>query len=1056
MHPPRKQNPASVSVDVGTSLCDGLVGAIFMRMVPKEFLGIWLGLFLGLGAHGQTLIHRYSFISNANDEVGTANGTVVGGATFNGSALILNGTNGYVSLPAGIVSGLTAVTIETWASFGSIANNSFLFGFGSTDSSGNGEDYIFCTPHGGGTRAAISAADPGWEGEQEAAISSTLDNQTNVMVATVFNPPADFIGLYINGILVASNNAVTDPMSVVNDQFGYIGHSLYTADPYLKGAITEFRIFNGALTNGQIAVDEGAGPGQILSATNTGSLLSIATLGPSQVMAGSSAQLLAVGNFQNVSNVFLFGYGQPTVTSLNTNVFTVNSAGVISAVNLGEAFANVQFGGFSADQLVTVTVPTNAFIFDAFGDGFWAVTNALNGLPLTVNASGGSQEAYTNGAADQQFELLYNYQNSTFRIRQRSSWQCIGAVNSSGTIGSGVTNVNYSAKSSQQWYFLSAGNGLYRIVNAAGTHAVLQTDNGNPAKVTLAAASANAAQLWGFSYQTHFPKKGSAGYEGQPYQGELTTDWAYNYDDNTAASEPSNFDFVPMVWGQYWEPVSNLQSRDPGWLTEPQPAYLLTFNEPDNSSQADMSVTNAISLWPSLQALDVPLVGPATQDTEDSWENSFYSSIAAAGYRVDYAAVHEYVPPNASSLISDLQSVYNAYGRPVWLTEFSPVDWSDCQCWSENDDYNFLAEFMWMAESDNWLKRYAIFPFSNTNPDSPWVDNGFTGSVFMSDGQTLSPYGELYATWDGITYLQTRTPYLIHNLGTSFRLTSTNSSSAPVPQDIYVRDASAQWALLPAPVQNQYYIISLKDGRRLCNNDGTPSLAPVGSTNSTCQWWMNGPDSEGYYYIDNLSASQSIEATGSPPAIAFGMINDPAPSSATEWRLIKPYQPVTIVTPVPPSVSISYASQSAMLSWTGNGSFYNVYRSTTSGGNYTLVADAITATNYVDGTLQNGTAYYYVVTALDILGEESSYSPQVVAYPASMTPPSIGANPTLTGGKNGIQINWPDDHAGWRLLMNTNGLLSPDWIAVPNSAMTNQIWLPLGSGQSAFFQLVYP
>ena len=39
-----------------------------------------------------------------------------------------------------------------------------------------------------------------------------------MMVATVFNPPANFIGLYINGILVASNNAVTDPLSDVNDQ----------------------------------------------------------------------------------------------------------------------------------------------------------------------------------------------------------------------------------------------------------------------------------------------------------------------------------------------------------------------------------------------------------------------------------------------------------------------------------------------------------------------------------------------------------------------------------------------------------------------------------------------------------------------------------------------------------------------------------------------------------------------------------------------------------------------------------------------------------------------
>jgi hypothetical protein len=489
------------------------------------------------------------------------------------------------------------------------------------------------------------------------------------------------------------------------------------------------------------------------------------------------------------------------------------------------------------------------------------------------------------------------------------------------------------------------------------------------------------------------------------------------------------------------------------------PAFLLGYNEPDNPSYSTTAPTTnqAIANWPSLMGLNIPLVAPAMQDEQDAWENNFYTMIAANGYRVDYSAVHLYVPPNSSSVIGDLQSEYNAYGHPVWLTEFSPVDWNNCQCWSEDDDYNFLAEFMWLAESETWLERYSVFPFSNTNPSNPWVDNGFTGSVFMSDGQTLSPYGELYATWDGVTHLQTRTPYLIHNLGTSFRLTTTNSSSVPVSADIYVRNASAQWALLPAPTANQYYIISLNDGRRLCNNNGTPGLAPFGTTNSTCQWWMNGPSSLGYYYIDNLSVSQSIEATGTAPAISFGMINDPAPSSATEWRLVKPYQPVTIATPVPPSVGITYTSQSASLAWTGNGFLYNVYRSTNSGATYTLVANDISATNYVDTSVQNGNAYDYVVTALDILGEESAYSTQVVAYPASTVPPSIATSSIANAGQNGLQVNWAQDHTGWRLLMNTNGLSNPNWISVPNSAQTNSIWLPLYQDQNGvFFQLVYP
>lgn len=1040
-----------------------------MRVVHRNFFYrlavILVAVVPAFSAFSQNLTHRYSFFTgNANDEIGTANGAAIGGPVYNSSGVVFNGTNQYVQLPAGIVSGLSAVTIETWASFRTIANNSFLFGFGNTDSSGNGEDYIFCTPHGGGpylTRAAISGADPGYTAEQEAGIAGALDNQSNVMITTVFNPPGSFIGLYINGVLVASNTAVSDPLSVVNDTYSYIGHSLYHADPYLNGSVSEFRIFSGALSNTQIAVDASAGPGQIVNyqvVANPGTLSNIVILGPTNVPVDSTAQLALVGNFQYVTNAYLFDYGQPTIISGNTSVLTVNSNGLITPVAPGQAYITVEYSPRIARTLVTVLPPAND-TFDTFGDGFWAITNAANGQVLTANAGGASQETFTNGGLDQQFALLYNYQNSTFRILQHSGWQCIGAAVSGAPIASPVATVAYSGQNSQQWYLVSVGSGLYRILNAASGYAI-QTDNGSPANVTLAAVSSNPSQLWGFSYQTHWPKKGTAGYEGSPYQGEIQTAWAYNYDDNTAASEPSNFDFVPMVDTEYWEPISDLQARDSGWLAQPLPAFLLGYNEPDNPSYASTAptVSQAIANWPALMDLDIPLVGPAMQDEQDSWESSFYSQIAADGYRVDYSAVHLYVPPNSSSFMADLQSEYNAYGRPVWLTEFSPVDWSGNQGWTEDDDYNFLAEFLWMAESEPWLERYAIFPFSGSNPNPPYVSvtAGYRGNFFESDGSTLTPYGELYAAWDGVTHLQTRTPYLIHNLGTSFRLTSTNSSSVPVPQDIYVRDASAQWALLPAPVSNQYYIISLQDGRRLCNSGGTLVLAPVGTTNSSCQWWMNGPDSKGYYYIDNLSASQSIEATGTAPAIAFGMINDPAPSAATQWRLIKPYQPVAIMTPLPPSVTIAYTSQSATLTWTGNGSFYNVYRSTTPGGNYSLVARNVAGTNYVDATLLNGTAYYYVITSLDILGEESAYSAQVTAYPASTAPAAMSVVVADSGGQNGFQITWPADHAGWRLLMDTNSLSNPEWVPVSGSAATNEVWVPFDFGQNVFFKLVYP
>jgi hypothetical protein len=799
-----------------------------------------------------------------------------------------------------------------------------------------------------------------------------------------------------------------------------------------------------------------------VSVTNiSGALQAVSLVVTNQMQVYATQQAGVRADFANVTGVDLMSIARPAFASGNTNISLVSIGGVITAIAPGLATITTSYGGFTNTKSITAFFPSNRFIYDTFGDGFWKIVNVGNGNSLVMNSVGGSQAVATNTAFDQQFELLYNYENSTFRIRNHTSWLCVGAKNN-GALGADVQTVNYvgSSSPSQQWYLIDAGSGSYRIINRASNLA-LQTDNGNPATLTLAPASTNAAQLWTFSYQTHFPKKGIAGYESN--YAVYNLNWACNYDDFTTVNLPAAVNYIPMMnAAQYWEPLSDIQSRAPGWVASAEPTCLLAYNEPDNTAAnggSNTSTNDVLGAWPYIQALNMPIVSPACANTYGDWMYNFYTMIAANSYRLDYTAVHLYQTPNASALISNLQNVYNTWGRPVWLTEFSPVDWNGNQGWTENDDYNFLAEFMWMAEDNVWLKRYAIFPFSGTNPNPPYtsVTAGYRGNFFLADGATLAPYGELYATWDANRTLQTRTPFLIQNLGTSFRLTSTNSFSAPQPATIYMRDASAQWALLPAQTANRYYIISLKDGRRLRDSSGNINLAPIGTTGTTVEWWMNGPDSKGYYYIDNTAASQSVRATGTAPAISFSMINDPAPSTATQWRLVKPYQPVTIVTAAPPVVSITYSNSSAQLTWLGNGSFYNVYRSTASGSGYVQIASLITSNGFSDGNLQNGSTYFYLVSALNILGEQSAYSAEVAARPASSDSQPVNFYLASKGAQNGIQFNWATDHIGWRLMINTNNLSQPNWIAVTNSETTNQMWLPNDSSQAGvYFRLVYP
>jgi hypothetical protein len=72
------------------------------------------------------------------------------------------------------------------------------------------------------------------------------------------------------------------------------------------------------------------------------------------------------------------------------------------------------------------------------------------------------------------------------------------------------------------------------------------------------------------------------------------------------------------------------------------------------------------------------------------------------------------------------------------------------------------------------------------------------------------------------------------------------------------------------------------------------------------------------------------------------------------------------------------------LSWNASTSTsitgYNVYRGTVNGGPYSKINSALdTSISYSDSTVQSGQTYYYVTTALDSAGVESSYSSAVQA-----------------------------------------------------------------------------
>ncbi|WNH10574.1 LamG-like jellyroll fold domain-containing protein [Thalassobellus suaedae] len=111
----------------------------------------------------------------------------------------------------------------------------------------------------------------------------------------------------------------------------------------------------------------------------------------------------------------------------------------------------------------------------------------------------------------------------------------------------------------------------------------------------------------------------------------------------------------------------------------------------------------------------------------------------------------------------------------------------------------------------------------------------------------------------------------------------------------------------------------------------------------------------------------------------------------------------------PANFTASSGNTQNMLDWdevTGASS-YTLKRSTTSGGSYEVVATNLNVTQYTDSDLENGTTYYYVVTAGNFSGE-SSNSNQASATPQLAIPPAPSGVKAIAISTQQVNLSWKE------------------------------------------------
>ncbi len=178
---------------------------------------------------------------SANRYHGAVGGTLSYTSGKIGSAVVLNGTNSYVQLPA-YIANTNEITIATWVYWNGGNVWQRIFDFGNDEKHNM---FLTAAADSGNLRFAINNGD----GEQRLETGKLATGQWVHLAVVLDNNGGR---LYVNGAIADQASSVTIKPAAFNPVINYIGRSQFP-DPLFNGRIDEFRVYNYALTTTEIS-----------------------------------------------------------------------------------------------------------------------------------------------------------------------------------------------------------------------------------------------------------------------------------------------------------------------------------------------------------------------------------------------------------------------------------------------------------------------------------------------------------------------------------------------------------------------------------------------------------------------------------------------------------------------------------------------------------------------------------------------------------------------------------------------------------------------------------
>jgi hypothetical protein len=290
---------------------------------------------------------------------GGGGATIANGLSLPGNAGGGYGVSGYVSLPTGILTNTTSLTVECWATQNQANNWAEIWDFGCND---NQNFALIPYPLNNNNNLEV-AFNPN-NNDIYTASGDSFPNGVEQYVCLTFNIATLTGDLYTNGVLIAAQTYPDSSYCPGNiggasgTTQNMLGNDVY-GDPQFSGTIYEFRIWNGAVAPLYVAVSAAAGPGVLVTNLTPESV--VVSVTNSSMIPGESQPATVIGNFVDAAG---FGVTAEATNWLSSNpsVLTVNSSGLVTAVGAGSATISATVNGVTGATAAINVAGSRPFI----------------------------------------------------------------------------------------------------------------------------------------------------------------------------------------------------------------------------------------------------------------------------------------------------------------------------------------------------------------------------------------------------------------------------------------------------------------------------------------------------------------------------------------------------------------------------------------------------------------------------------------------------------------------------------------------------------------------